>query len=212
MNEEIILVNKPKGITSFDVIRIFRKKLGIKKIGHAGTLDPMSTGLMILGIGKGTKKLTELMKLDKTYEADILIGVSTDSFDIEGQITEDKKIDNLDEKLVIETLKLLEGVHEYEVPKFSAKKVQGKKLYEMARKGIDFKPPLKRMHIYKAEFISLKKLGDHFILKAKFDVSSGTYIRTLAVELGKLLKLPSTLYALTRTRIGEFKLEDAVNI
>lgn len=210
--DDILLINKPKGITSFDVIRRLRKKLNIKKIGHAGTLDPMATGLMIVGVGKGTKKLTELVKLDKTYEAEILIGLSTDSADMEGKVLENVSVPELDEKDVITALKKIEGIHEYEVPRFSAIKVKGKKLYELSRKGTEFQPPKKQMQIYKATFLSLKKHENHYILRADFDVASGTYIRTLAVEIGKILNFPATLYSLNRRKVGEFELKDAKEI
>lgn len=208
MNDDIILVNKPKGMTSFDVIRILRKKLGIKKMGHAGTLDPLATGLMIIGIGKGTKKLTQYLKLDKTYEAEILIGVATDTYDIDGKIIEEKEVSNLDEEFIKEKLKLLEGVHEFEVPRFSAIKIKGKKLYELARNSVDFIPPKRKMQVHKAEFIALKQHNQHYILEARFDVASGTYIRTLAVEFGKLIGYPATVYSIKRTRIGDCYLHD----
>ncbi len=208
MNDDIILVNKPKGLTSFDVIRILRKKLGIKKMGHAGTLDPLATGLMIIGVGKGTKKLAQYLKMDKTYEAEILIGVATDTYDIDGKIIEEKEVLNLNEEFVKEKLKLLEGVHEFEVPRFSAVKIQGKKLYELARNSVDFIPPKRRMRVYKAEFIALRKHNKYYILEARFDVASGTYIRTLAVEFGKLIGHPATVYSIKRTRIGDSYLND----
>jgi tRNA pseudouridine55 synthase len=208
MNDDIILVNKPKGMTSFDVIRILRKKLGIKKMGHAGTLDPLATGLMIIGVGKGTRKLTQYLKLDKTYETEILIGVATDTYDIDGKIIEEKEVPNLNEELIKEKLKLLEGVHEFEVPKYSAIKIKGKKLYELARHSVDFIPPKRKMQVHKVEFMTLKQYNKHYILKASFDVASGTYIRTLAVEFGKLIGYPATVYSIKRTRIGDFYLND----
>lgn len=212
MNEEILLINKPKGITSFDVIRILRRKLGIKKMGHAGTLDPMATGLMIIGINKGTKKLNDYLKLDKSYHAEILIGTKTDSGDMEGKILEEKEVPDLTETEIKEVLKSMVGILTLPVPRFSAIKIKGRKLYEMARKEQEFEVPLREMNVMNAEFTSLNKEGNKYILKAKFDVGSGTYIRSLAEELGRRIGQPATLYNLVRTRIGEFSLDQAESL
>src|SRR3989344_5513576 len=119
-SKEIFLVDKPKGISSFGVIKILRKRSGIKKMGHAGTLDPLATGLLIIGGGKGTKKLHDLIKLPKTYEASILLGVKTDTADLEGKVLEDVKIDKLNTKEVKKVVKSLEGKLLLAVPAYSA--------------------------------------------------------------------------------------------
>jgi tRNA pseudouridine55 synthase len=153
----IVLVDKPKGITSFDVIRILRKKLGIKKMGHAGTLDPNATGLMIIGVDKGTKLLTNFIGFDKVYEAEIKLGIKTDTGDITGNtLFEDREIfekifskDHI--KKIVESVK---GKHVLPVSLFSAIKKGGKPLYEYAREGVKVPEPEREMLVMNADFIS----------------------------------------------------------
>ena len=137
MEEDIILVDKPKGITSFGVISRMRRKLNIRKIGHAGTLDPLATGLMILGVGKGTKKLTNYIKLDKIYESEVLLGIKTTTGDMEGEIVKNEKlkIKNLNLKKINEVLESLVGEIELPVSIYSAIKQNGEALYKKARRG-----------------------------------------------------------------------------
>lgn len=205
----IILVDKPKGITSFDVIRRLRKELGIKKMGHAGTLDPLASGLMIIGVNDGTKKLEEFLKLDKTYIAEILFGRQTDTGDMEGEVIRESEVEYVEEDYVKEVIKNFHGTFEIPVPKYSAIKRAGKPLYEYAREGEDVDVPIKPMKIYKSKFISLKEEKEGFILKVEFDVASGVYIRSLAEYLGNFLDTPATLFSLNRTKIGDFELKNA---
>ncbi len=132
--QNILLVDKPKGITSFDVIRILRKKLGIWKMGHAGTLDPLASGLMIIGINDGTKKMTEFLKLPKTYVAEILLGKKSETGDMEGKIIEEKSAEHITDDMIEEVVKNFIGKHFLAVPMYSAIKVGGKPLYSIARK------------------------------------------------------------------------------
>ncbi len=208
----IILVDKPKGITSFDVIRRLRKELGIKKMGHAGTLDPLASGLMIIGVNDGTKKLEEFLKLDKTYIAEILFGRQTDTGDMEGEVIRESEVEYVEEDYVKEVIKNFHGTFEIPVPKYSAIKRAGKPLYEYAREGEDVDVPIKPMKIYKSKFISLKEEKEGFILKVEFDVASGVYIRSLAEYLGNFLDTPATLFSLIRTKIGDFELKNARKI
>lgn len=213
-DKEILLINKPKGITSFDIIRILRKNFGIKKIGHAGTLDPNATGLMILGINKGTKKLNEYLKLDKVYIASILFGISTDTFDIEGKILEEKNIENLDIELIKKELNKLIGKINLQVPIYSAIKLNGKKLYDIARSGNkeNIIPPTKEMEIYNIKFLELKNVDNRHILDIELFVKSGTYIRSIVNELSTKLKIPMTLKDLKRTKIGDFSIDDSYEL
>ncbi|MSU55888.1 MAG: tRNA pseudouridine(55) synthase TruB [Candidatus Taylorbacteria bacterium] len=223
--EHILLIDKPKGITSFDCIRILRKKLNIRKMGHAGTLDPMATGLMIIGVGDGTKKLHEFLKLDKTYEAEILLGVKTDTGDITGQEVpisnsqfsinfQDKKFSNEEIEKILQTMI---GKLELPVPAYSAIKRGGEALYKKARRGEVVDTPSKVMEITAVEFLGVSSpppqlrrgAGGGVVVSVRFDVTSGTYIRSLAEEFGRRLGVPATLAGLRRTRIGEFKIEDA---
>jgi len=209
---EIILIDKPKGITSFGVIKLLREKTGIRKMGHAGTLDPLATGLLIIGVGKGTKKLSELIKLPKTYEASILLGVKTDTADLEGKVLEDVKVEKVDIRNIKEIVKGLGGKLLLKVPAYSAVKVKGERLYKLARQGKEVDLPEKEMEITKAVFKKLCKSGSHYILELKLDVKSGTYIRSVAEEVGKRLGLPAALSDLRRTKVGKYKVEDAEKI
>lgn len=213
-NKEILLIDKPKGITSFDVIRIIRKRFGIKKVGHAGTLDPNATGLMILGINNGTKKLNEYLKLNKIYIASILFGVSTDTFDIEGKILEEKNIENIDTEIIKKELNKLIGKINLQVPIYSAIKLNGKKLYDIARSGNkeNIIPPTKEMEIYSIKFIEIKKENNKYILDIELFVKSGTYIRSIVNELSNRLKIPMTLRDLRRIKIGYFDIKDSYEL
>jgi tRNA pseudouridine55 synthase len=211
-NDEIILIDKPKGITSFGVIKLLRRKTGVRKMGHAGTLDPLATGLLIIGVGKGTKKLSDLIKLPKTYEASILLGVKTDTADLEGKILEDVKVKELDTNKVKAVVKGLEGKLLLSVPAYSAIKVKGKRLYKLARQGKKTTLPKREMEVKKAVLKKLYKSGDHYILDLKLGVVSGTYIRSIAEEVGKRLGVPATLSDLRRTVIGKYKIKDAEKI
>ncbi len=211
MEGKILLIDKPKGITSFDVIRKLRQKLNIRKMGHAGTLDPFATGLLIVAIGSATKKLTEFLKLPKTYETEILFGIQTDTGDITGKILKDENV-SLDIEKVKEVLKDVVGILALSVPAYSAIKVSGEPLYKKARAGEVFETPVKNMEIRRVVFVDLYKEDDKAVLKALFDVGSGTYIRSLAEEIGKRLGVPATVRELRRTQIGDMNIEQAERI
>lgn len=154
--QNILLIDKPKGITSFDAIRILRRKLGIKKMGHGGTLDPLASGLMIIGIEKGTKKLNSVLKLPKVYEADILLGIKTTTGDMEGDIVAQKDIENISLDTIQKVLKSMVGKMTLQVPAYSAIKIAGNPLYKYAHAHLAVKPPSKEMEIFWI------KLRDHF--------------------------------------------------
>jgi tRNA pseudouridine55 synthase len=204
-----ILINKPAGITSHDVVDKLREITKIKKIGHAGTLDPFATGLLILGIGREfTKKLSVFQKKDKEYIATLRLGAESDTFDIEGKIVE-KKVEKIPERKEIEeVLKSFLGEIEQIPPAFSAKKIKGKKLYELARKGIKIKPKPQKVKIYEISILEYK----FPYLKIKVKCSSGTYIRSLANDIGKKLGCGAYVEELMRTKIGEFSIENAVEL
>lgn len=207
---ELMLVDKPKGITSYDVIRRLQKKYGRHhKMGHAGTLDPNATGLLIVGLGKGTKRLHELVGLDKTYQAEILLGIKTDTGDIVGKIIEEKLIPKeLSDHELNTVLCGMLGTHEVTVPVYSAIKIAGKPLYKYARQGTQVDVPKKNMTIHTAEITSI----DLPVLRIDFRVSSGTYIRALAEIVGERLGTVATLQNLRRTKIGEFDIKKARKI
>jgi len=205
MEHEILLVDKPVGITSFDVIRRLRKELGIRKMGHAGTLDPLATGLLIIGVGDGTKKLREYIGLPKVYDARIVLGTKTDTGDITGKITETSPVPTLSEHTIHAVLQGLCGEVFLPVPVYSAIKQRGAPLYERARKGESVVPPVSRMYVRAADLLDL---GSGFI-SIRFDVESGTYIRSLAEEVGRRLGTVATLGALRRISVGPYRVEDA---
>ncbi|MDQ5883201.1 MAG: tRNA pseudouridine55 synthase [Patescibacteria group bacterium] len=210
--EDILLINKPKGITSFDVIRILRKKMGIRKMGHAGTLDPLASGLMIIGVESGTKKLGDYIKLDKSYVADILLGRETTTGDMEGEIVKEAKVLFLEEDYIKELMNAFHGDFELLPPIYSAIKKDGKPLYKYARSGEEVEVLPRVMKVYKSKFLGSDKVLEGFTLRVSFDVASGVYIRSLVMKIGELLGVPATLYDLKRTKIGEFDLKNSVDL
>jgi tRNA pseudouridine55 synthase len=209
MDKGFILINKPAGITSHDVVDKLREITKIKKIGHAGTLDPFANGLLILGIGREfTKKLSVFQKKDKEYIANLRLGAESDTFDRDGKIVE-RKVEKIPEREEIEeTLKIFLGEIEQIPPAFSAKKIGGKKFYELARKGIKVEPKPQRVKIYEISILEYK----FPYLKIKVKCSSGTYIRSLANDIGKKLGCGAYVEELTRTKIGEFSIENAIEL
>ena len=207
--EGILLVDKPVGISSFDVIRRLRRVRDIRKMGHAGTLDPLASGLMIIGEGKATKLLSQFLKLPKTYEAEVCIGESSTTADREGEVTQRFDVRDMSEETVRTALVGMIGVLELPVPAYSAIKQGGVPLYKKARRGQTVEVPIKPMEVRSAEYISLKHRDGLCFVRVRFDVGSGTYIRSLAEELGKRLGFPARLENLRRTQIGEWRVEDA---
>ncbi len=207
IDENVLLVHKPAGITSFDLVCQMRKILKTRKVGHAGTLDPLATGLMIIGYNSGTKKMNQYLGFNKTYIAEIIIGKSTTTGDLEGEVVE-KKIpykDDISFEICEYAMDALLGEHFFPAPLYSAVKVQGKPLYKYARENIE--PPFipeKKMDLKKYIILDKYKQGDFFIIKVRVEVGSGTYIRTFAEEFGKKLGYPATLKSLYRFAIGDF--------
>ena len=211
---ELLLIDKPKGITSMDVIRILRRQLQIKKIGHAGTLDPLARGLMLVGVGAGTKKLTELIKLDKEYVAEIRIGERRTTGDLEGEIMEEKEVVELAQDEVEKALETLLGMQTLPVSAYSAIKVDGVPMYKRARKAektgeIVSEVPVRDMRVDDVELQKFEVGDGRAVATVRFVVGSGTYIRSLAEELGCRLGYPATLQNLRRTKVGEFDIKDA---
>jgi tRNA pseudouridine55 synthase len=208
-NSGFLIINKPRGITSHDVIKKLREITNIKKIGHSGTLDPLAEGLLILGIGREfTKKLNTLQKEDKEYIATLKLGEISDTFDKEGRIKK-LKIKNIPKKEEIErVLNTFLGQIEQIPPIFSAKKIGGKKSYQLARKGIIPKLKPQKVNIYEISLLAY----DFPLLKIKIKCSHGTYIRSLANDIGEKLGFGAYLEELVRTKIGETSIDDAVQL
>ena len=206
----IILIDKPLGITSFDVIRELRKELKVKKIGHAGTLDPLASGLMIVGVEAGTKLLHEYQMLPKIYEALICVGERTTTSDKEGEVIESCVVDALDAKIVEKELQGMQGVLRLPVSIYSAIKKGGEEFYKKARRGEHPVPPVRDMEVFEANLRELcEKRDERMYLKVTFSVGSGTYIRSLAEELGRRLGYPARLENLRRVQVGDFRVEQA---
>lgn len=215
----ILLIDKPEGISSFDVIRALRKKLGITKIGHAGTLDPLASGLLIIGAGEGTKRLAEYIKLPKTYCVEVLLGIRTDTGDLEGRVVEEHTQHfDISKDEIENVLADMIGVLELPVPAYSAVKQGGVPLYKKARRGEKVELPVKEMSVTRADLYDIRpadSIGQasykngHYVLSLEFDVGSGTYIRSLAEELGRRLGYPATVQKLRRLSIGGFTIEQA---
>lgn len=217
----ILLIDKPAGITSFGVVARVRKALGVKKIGHAGTLDPAATGLLILGIDEGTKKLAEYLKLPKTYDATIRLGIRTETSDLDGRRIEERAVDPISIARARDVIEGLRGTSRLPVSAYSALKRAGEPLYKKARRGEIVTLPLRDMEVHGAEFLGMEptdisvgsgQVQRGYDLHARFDVGSGTYIRSLAEDVGKRLGVPATLASLRRTKIGDFRIEDAVRL
>lgn len=210
--KHILFVDKPKGISSFDVIRILRKKLNIEKIGHAGTLDPLASGLMILGLGEGTKELGNYLRLPKRYEVEILVGESRTTGDMEGGVISTAKVLHLKKKDVKRVLSDMEGELELSVPKYSAIKVGGERLYKKARRGEVFTAPKKTMKLSKIRLRGMRKDFNRYTLFVRMDVGSGAYVRSIVEEIGKRLGYPAVTKELRRTKIGKYKVRRAMKI
>lgn len=207
--EDILLIDKPKGITSFDVIRKLRKELHGTKMGHAGTLDPLASGLLLVATGKNTKKLNHFLKLPKTYDVEILVGESRTTGDMEGEVIEKSEVDELSEKEVLGVFEGMIGTVSLQVPRYSAIKVGGEPLYKKARRGDEFEPPVKDMIITDIRLLGLKKEDDYYVVSASMDVGSGAYVRSIAEEVGRRLGYPAVVKELRRTVIGDFVIENA---
>ena len=202
----IILLNKVKGISSFNAINQIKWNIGASKIGHAGTLDPMAEGLMVVMVNSATKFSDDLMKKDKEYYVEMELGYETDTYDTEGKKT--KIYDGIieyDEQNVRDVINSFIGIQDQIPPMYSALKVNGKKMYEMAREGIEIERKPRRVEIYSIRDITIKGQMITFYV----EVSSGTYIRSLVRDIGEKLSFWATMTKLIRTRIDKHSLENA---
>ena len=206
----IILINKEEGYTSRDVVNMVSKKLQIKKVGHAGTLDPLATGLLVLGVGKATKIL-DLLTLDtKEYIATVKMGLATDTLDITGKVIHEKENFLVSNEEIQEVLKKFLGTYSQTVPKYSAVKIKGKKLYEYARSEKEVVLPKRNVTIYSLSLLEYDIKKQEFTFKTL--VSKGTYIRSLISDIGNCLGIPCTMKKLVRTKSGKFNIQDSVKI
>ncbi|MBR0402978.1 tRNA pseudouridine(55) synthase TruB [Candidatus Saccharibacteria bacterium] len=208
-DDEILLIDKPAGMSSFGVVARVRRKLSEEaghkvKVGHTGTLDPFATGLLILLTGKGTKRANEFLKLDKEYIATIRLGAKSTTGDIEGEIVENE-VDRVEINKVKEVVKGFLGEIDQRVPSYSAVKINGQRAYKLARAGKEVEMPVRKVTIYNTEILDYKWPE----LKIRCEVSSGTYIRALGQDIGEKLGVGGYLTELRRTKVGKYKVEEA---
>jgi tRNA pseudouridine55 synthase len=207
--DKIISINKPVGPTSNKILTEIKKKLGLKKgVGHAGTLDPLASGVLVVGIGKATKKLNEIVKKEKEYATTIRLGMNSTTDDAEGE-KEKIKVDNIpSRKNIKETLMMFIGKIYQTPPIYSAVKVQGKEAYKLARRGKDVKLKKRKVEI---KDIKLLKYKWPF-LELKIITGPGAYIRSLARDIGRELKTGGYVYELQRTRVGGYVLDKSIKV
>lgn len=204
----ILVINKPAGITSHDVVDIIRKKFNIQKVGHAGTLDPIATGVLVILIGSATKFSNRFMEDDKEYVATLFLGKRTDTQDSSGKVVEEKDVGSLDLDFVEKIFNNFVGEISQLPPMVSAKKYKGKKLYQFARKGKSVPRKYCKIKIHKIELLEFRPPEIMFRVRC----SKGTYVRTLCEDIGKSLGYPAHLSALTRSRSGKFSSTEAVTL
>jgi tRNA pseudouridine55 synthase len=205
LEEAVLLIDKPKGWSSFDVIRKLRWLLGVKKIGHAGTLDPMATGLLICLIGKATKRMEHFMGMPKVYTGTFRLGQTTASYDAETVVVEQRPWRHItDQELEVVRLQFLGDIQQ-QPPMYSAVKVGGERLYKMARRGEEIERAPRPVHIYAFTLTDRSGPDVSFAVRC----SKGTYIRSLAHDFGQVLGSGAHLTALRRTTIGEYSVDRA---
>jgi len=205
---EIILIDKPSGPTSFQVVSKIRNITGVKKVGHSGTLDPKASGLMIICTGKKTKEMDRFINLNKTYSGIIRLGLSSPSMDMETECTELPIPLDIDETVIFEVRDSFLGEIEQIPPMYSAVKINGKKLYNLARKGKSIVREPRKIFIEKFEIDKVDLPDIHFTITC----SKGTFIRVIADDFGKKLNSGGILAELRRTEIGEFRVDEAIRI
>lgn len=208
MKDGFININKPAGMTSHDVVNRVRRIFNTKKVGHAGTLDPFATGVLPVAVGRAAKFLEYLSDCDKSYRAEILFGIETTTGDITGEIIQQAQCTAQTTDEFNTVLSSFIGTIRQTPPKYSAIKINGRKAYELARKNVNFELPSREVTIYNLTIVSLNENS----VVVDVDCSKGTYIRSLAVDIGRRLGIPATLKNLQRTRAGHFTIADSVTL
>ena len=203
----IFNIYKPKDLSSFSIVKKI-KNITKEKVGHSGTLDPFADGVLVLGVGKSTKKLSNIIQFDKTYEGIIKLGEKTDSMDLTGNLVEEKEVSEISDQSLVDCEKKFVGELLQRTPMFSARKINGVRLYKLARKNIEIKTNPKLITIKSLKINSLNENT----LKITVECSSGTYIRVLAEDIAEYLGTVGHLISLTRLSVGEYKLDESVTI
>ena len=202
----LLVVDKPAGCTSHDVVQRVRKALRQRSVGHAGTLDPLATGVLVVAVGEGTKLVSHLQSDDKRYEVTISLGSETDSLDADGEVTETADVPSLDQRTVENALRRFIGRHPQEAPKLSAIKVGGTPLHRRARRGEEVEAPVREVELYEA---TVDEVGDE-TLRLSLHCGKGFYVRSLARDVARALGTRGHVKALRRTASGAFSIDDAL--
>ena len=204
-SEGILSIDKPGGMTSHDVVNRIRRLSGIRRVGHAGTLDPLATGVLLVCIGRATRLVEYLVGQPKVYEATIRLGQSTNTYDADGEILTERPLDDLTPERLIESLAQFRGVIQQLPPMYSAIKKDGQPLYKLARKGIEVERAAREVTVYELELL------DYALpeVRVRVTCSSGTYIRALAHDLGEVLGCGGHILTLRRTAVGDFLVQEA---
>ncbi len=203
-----MVVDKPSGITSHDVVNFMRRKFQMRRVGHAGTLDPLATGVLVILFGKDTKLFDKFADFDKAYEATLKLGMTTDTADIEGKVLKELPFAEITQEHVEEVFKQFIGDTEQVPPMVSALKVGGKKLYQFARQGIVVAREPRKIKIHALRLMDFSSPQVKFYLEC----SKGTYVRQLAEDVGKVLGCGGCITQIRRTKVGPFLIDQAVNL
>lgn len=204
----IINIYKPEGWTSFDVVKKIKKVTGLKKVGHAGTLDPFASGVLLVCLGKATKKIKEFMDLPKEYEAILRLGKTTTTLDKTGKIIEEKPIKTFSKDQVVSILNSFLGSSQQKVPAYSAAKIGGRRFYRLARQGKEVPERFRNIQIYELSLLDYQPDKLNF----KVRCSRGTYIRTLGLDIAHKMESTGYLEGLVRTSIGPYRVNDSLSI
>lgn len=207
-NKGIVAINKPANWTSFDVVNKIKHILYPQKVGHLGTLDPMATGVLLVTIGKATKLFDLMQEKTKTYVAEFEFGYETDTLDSTGKVINQKENEYIDKLNLIKAIQTQIGEIEQIPPKYSAKSINGKRAYDLARKDVEFELKSKKVSVYQIDLISF----DGIKCKLKIQCGSGTYIRAIGRDIAKELNNFATMTSLVRTNVGKFSVESCQNI
>ncbi len=206
--EGIIVVDKPSGMTSHDVVAQVRRRLKMKQIGHAGTLDPLATGVLVILVGKGTKLFDRFVGMDKAYQAVLKLGVKTHSADIQGDVLAEKPFAHVTREAVETAFLRFTGEIDQVPPMVSAVKYKGERLYRLARKGVHVERPARKVRIDVLEVIDFSSPYVRF----QMDCSKGTYVRQVADDVGEVLGCGACITEIRRTKVGPFTIADAVRL
>ncbi len=206
--EGIVIVHKPQGITSHDVVSFIRRRFRMRRVGHAGTLDPLATGVLVILLGKATRLFGEFEAFDKAYRATFILGTTTTSADIEGKVIEQKSFEHISREQVETIFKEFVGDIEQVPPMVSAIKVNGQRLYQLARRGVEVDRPPRHIHIHALRLIRFEPPQVEFYVEC----SKGTYIRQLAEDIGKRLGCGACIIQIERTKVGPFQIEEAITL